>query len=163
MATLIAQEGCDGTDGFSFNVSLEACNLSDLMKSVIEDAGDDAQTEIPLPNVPSNVLEKIVEFMQCYTETPMSEIEKPLKSPDLIEVVGEKYANLVNIDQELLIQMMGAADYMGIQSLLDLTCAKVASIIHGKTPSELRKMFNLENDFTLEEERKLCKEIVWCE
>ncbi len=52
-----------------------------------------------------------------------------------------------------------AANYMDIKPLLDLTCAKVASMIKGKTPEEIRKVFNIVNDFTPEEEaqaRALC-------
>ena len=41
---------------------------------------------------------------------------------------------------------------MDINSLLDLSCAKVATLIKGKTPEEIRKTFNIINDFTPEEE-----------
>jgi len=44
--------------------------------------------------------------------------------------------------------MILAANYMDIKSLLDLCCAKVASMIKGKTTEEIRKTFNIKNDFT---------------
>ena len=44
--------------------------------------------------------------------------------------------------------MILAANYMDIKSLLDLCCAKVASLIKGKTTEEIRKTFNIKNDFT---------------
>ena len=56
-----------------------------------------------------------------------------------------------------------AANYMDIKSLLDLTCAKVASMIKGKTPEDIRKTFNIVNDFTPEEEAKVREENKWCE
>ena len=49
-----------------------------------------------------------------------------------------------------------AANYMDIKPLLDLTCAKVASMIKGRTPEEIRKVFNIVNDFTPEEEAQVC-------
>jgi len=52
---------------------------------------------------------------------------------------------------------------MDIKSLLDLTCAKVASMIKGKTPEDIRKTFNIVNDFTPEEEAKVREENKWCE
>ncbi len=47
------------------------------------------------------------------------------------EVVSEWDANFVDIEQELLFELILAANYMDIKSLLDLTCAKVASMIKG--------------------------------
>jgi len=45
-----------------------------------------------------------------------------------------------------------AANYLDIKSLLDLGCAKIATLIKGKSPEEIRKTFNIINDFTPEEE-----------
>lgn len=56
-----------------------------------------------------------------------------------------------------------AANYLNIKSLLDLTCAKVASMIKGKSPEQIREMFGIENDFTPEEEEKIREENKWCE
>jgi hypothetical protein len=41
-----------------------------------------------------------------------------------------------------------AANFLDIKSLLELACAKVSSIIKGMTIPEIRKYFNIENDFT---------------
>ncbi|KAK2101682.1 suppressor of kinetochore protein mutant [Saguinus oedipus] len=35
--------------------------------------------------------------------------------------------------------------------------------LKGKTPEEIRKTFNIKNDFTEEEEAQVCKENEWCE
>ena len=52
---------------------------------------------------------------------------------------------------------------MDIKPLLDLTCATVASMIKGKTPEEIRAHFNIQNDFTPEEEEEVRRENAWCE
>ena len=74
----------------------------------------------------------------------------------MAELVGEWDANFVDdIEQVMLFELLLAANYMDIKSLLDLTCAKVASMIKGKTPEEIRKTFNIVNDFTPEEEARV--------
>ena len=93
----------------------------------------------------------------------MKEIEKPLKSANMAEVVSEWDAAFVAIEQEMLFELILAANYMNIKSLLDLTCAKVASMIKGKTAEEIRKTFNIVNDFTPEEEVQVREENRWLE
>lgn len=48
-----------------------------------------------------------------------------------------------------------AANYLDIKGLLDVTCKTVANMIKGKTPEEIRKTFNIKNDFTEEEEAQV--------
>ena len=93
----------------------------------------------------------------------MTEIEKPLKSANMHEVVQEYYANYVTVEQDILFELILAANYLDIKPLLDLTCATVASMIKGKTPEEIRKIFNIVNDFTPEEEAQVREENKWCE
>lgn len=54
-----------------------------------------------------------------------------------------------------------AANYLNIKSLLDLTCQTVADMIKGRTPEEIRKTFNIRNDFTPEEEEEVRRENQW--
>ena len=56
-----------------------------------------------------------------------------------------------------------AANYLDIKSLLELSCAKVASLIKNKTVAEIRAFFNIENDFTPEEEAQIQEENRWAE
>ena len=53
--------------------------------------------------------------------------------------------------------------YVSFQGLLDVTCKTVANMIKGKTPEEIRKTFNIKNDFTPSEEEQVRKENEWCE
>ena len=56
-----------------------------------------------------------------------------------------------------------AANYLDIKGLLDVTCKTVANMIKGKSPDEIRRTFNIKNDFTPEEEEQIRKENAWCE
>lgn len=42
-----------------------------------------------------------------------------------------------------------ASNYLDIKPLLDVGCKTVANMIKGKSPEEIRKTFNITNDFTL--------------
>lgn len=60
--------------------------------------------------------------------------------------------------QEVLFKLLLAANYLNIKSLLSLTCAKVASLIKGKTPDQIRSVFGIRNDYTQAEEEEVKKE-----
>ena len=113
--------------------------MSELVKSMMDENGDDdddeGPTEIPLPNVKAQVLRKVNEFCEHHLEEPMTEIEKPLKSQNMADVVQKWYADFVDLEQVLLFELILAANFMDIKPLLDLTCATVASMIKGKTVS----------------------------
>lgn len=142
------------TENKKFVVPKKVAQMSVLVKEMTDEE-DGTSQEIPLPNVKSAVLEKVIEFCTHHEKEPMPEIEKPLKSANMAEIVSEFDANFVNLEQEILFELILAANYMDIKPLLDLTCAKVASMIKGKTPEEIRTIFNITNDFTPEEEARV--------
>mmetsp|Transcript_15923 Transcript_15923/g.19109 ORF Transcript_15923/g.19109 Transcript_15923/m.19109 type:complete len:175 (+) Transcript_15923:64-588(+) len=158
-------------EGDSFEVPTAVAQMSELVKSMMEDDDDQdddddkggSSTEIPLPNVKATVLTKVIEFCEHHRQEPMTEIEKPLKSQSMSDVVQKWYAEFVNVEQVLLFELILAANYMDIKPLLDLTCATVASMIKGKTPEEIRQTFNISNDFSPEEEAQVREENKWCE
>eukprot|EP01006_Ploeotia_vitrea_P060403 TRINITY_DN75839_c0_g1_i1.p1 TRINITY_DN75839_c0_g1~~TRINITY_DN75839_c0_g1_i1.p1 ORF type:complete len:179 (+),score=92.84 TRINITY_DN75839_c0_g1_i1:257-793(+) len=145
----------------AFVVSKKIAMMSELVKTMVE--GDKDENEIPLPNVKSTVLAKVVDYMRYHCDNPPKNIEKPLKSANMAEVVSQWDADFVDVDQELLFELILAANYMDIRSLLDLTCAKVASMIKGKKPEQIRKTFGIQNDFTPEEEEAVRAENKWAE
>eukprot|EP01033_Poteriospumella_lacustris_P010088 gene10088-7202_t len=151
-------------EGESFDVPVAVANMSVLVKTMIDEDHDDEEAqEIPLPNVKSSILAKVIEYAQQYIAEPMHEIEKPLKSANMKEVVQEWYATFLAVDQDVLFELILAANYMDIKPLLDLTCATVASWIKGKNAEEIRKHFNIVDDFTPEEEAQVREENKWVE
>jgi S-phase kinase-associated protein 1 len=150
------------SQGEIFEVEPEVACMSTLIKNMVDDSGTDE--EIPLPNVKTAILSKVIDYCKFHKDNPAEEIQKPLKSVNLVECgVSEWDSEYVNIEQEVLFELILAANYLDIKSLLDLTCAKVASMIKGKTPEEIRKQFNIVNDFTPEEEAQVREENRWCE
>lgn len=132
------------SDGQQFSVQTNHLIISKLIFVMLDESDIDAEDNIPVPAVNSKNFEKIVEFMKMYHENPMKEIEKPLRSNNLKDIVQECYADLINIEEEEeLFSLIMASNYLDIQPLLNLGCAKVASMIKGKSPEEIRKIFDI--------------------
>eukprot|EP01083_Nonionella_stella_P165593 551235_1 len=143
-------------DMLTFKVNKDVVMQSALIKTIW--SGDQTETEIPLPNVRGSIIKKVIKYMQYQHTNPAKEIEKPFKSANMREVVSEWYANFVEVDKETLFELILDANYMDIKHLLDLTCAKFASIIKGKTTEEIRKRINIQNEFIHEEEESVSAE-----
>ncbi|KAH7574884.1 hypothetical protein JRO89_XS02G0017400 [Xanthoceras sorbifolium] len=124
------------SDGDRFEVDEAVALESQTIKHMVED--DCVDNEIPLPNVSSSVLSKPV--------------DDDLKAWD---------ADFVKVDQNTLFDLILAANYLNIKSLLDLTCQTVADMIKCRTPEEIRKAFNIKNDFSPEEEEEVRRENQW--
>ena len=139
------------SDGEEVEIDIDVAEKSVLIKGLIDDTGTDDQ--IPLPNVKRPILEKVIDFCKHLKDHQAPEIEKPLKSTDMQSVVDPWYADYINLEQEVLFELIMASNYLDIKPLLELACAKVASLIKNKSIEEIRKFFNIENDFSPEEEQ----------
>lgn len=62
-----------------------------------------------------------------------------------------------------MFEIILAANYLDIKPLLDLGCRTVAGMMKGKSAEEIRKLFNIKNDFTAEEEAQIRRENEWAE
>jgi S-phase kinase-associated protein 1 len=144
------------SDGEVFVVDEEVANESQTVKNMIEDTG--AEEMIPLPNVSSKILAKTIEYCIYHVAASKKVDDKPAKSD---EDVKQWDGDFVKVDQATLFDLILAANYLNIKSLLDLTCSTVALMIKGKTPEEIRKTFNIKNDFTPEEEEEVRRENQW--
>jgi len=158
MVKLIAFENEDEkTEMF---ISRSGALLSEVLKTILEN--DKEVTEIPLPNVNRKTLKVIIDYLEYHKNNATSEIQKPLKSSNMQELVCEwDYIFLNNLDLNNTFAIILAANYMDIKSLLELTCAAIATKIKGKTPEQIRETFNIENDFTPEEEAAVRAENAW--
>jgi len=151
-------------EGVAYEVPEAVAKISELVKNMLEDdCDDDNMTEIPLPNVKTTVLQKVIEFSAHHLTESMNEIRKPLRSTVMEEVVQPWYAEYANVEQIFLFDLILAANYMNIKPLLDLTCAKVAIMIKGQPPEEIRKIFNITDNSSPNEEAQTREESKWCE
>uniref|UniRef100_A0A5B7BJS1 SKP1-like protein n=1 Tax=Davidia involucrata TaxID=16924 RepID=A0A5B7BJS1_DAVIN len=136
------------SDGEEFVVEESVAIQSATIKNMVED--DCASTTIPVPNVDGKTLAMVIEY--CNKHATEEEEEEDFKQFD---------SEFVDKDQAVLYDLIMAANYLNIKGLLDQLCEKVASMIRGKSPEEIRKTFHIKNDFTPEEEEEIRKENAW--
>ena len=125
------------------NLSLEAANGSEVIKNLIKDFPGE---EINFENIPDDILTKIIEYLEHHKSIPPKKIPMPLPKKDFKECVDQWDYEFINIELEKIFEIMMAANYMHIQSLLDLTSAKIADVIRGKSPEEINRMFKLDDE-----------------
>uniref|UniRef100_T1GLY0 Skp1-related protein n=1 Tax=Megaselia scalaris TaxID=36166 RepID=T1GLY0_MEGSC len=152
------------SDGEIFDTALDIALCSLTIKTMIDDCGIDEgeDTVVPLPNVNSTILRKVLTWAQYHKDDPMPSEDDDSKEKRTDDISSWD-ADFLKVDQGTLFELILAANYLDIKGLLDVTCKTVANMIKGKTPEEIRKTFNIKNDFTPAEEEQVRKENEWCE
>uniref|UniRef100_A0A7I4XY69 Skp1-related protein n=1 Tax=Haemonchus contortus TaxID=6289 RepID=A0A7I4XY69_HAECO len=128
--------------------------MSKLVTTMLEDLNlQDDDAPIPIPNVTAPVFKKVLAWCE-----KQKTHEKEGKQ--LFETWSEEF---FKVEYPLLFEIIMAANYLDIPKLLDDGCRKIALMMKGKTPEEIRTMFNITNDFSPEEEEEIRRENAWCE
>ncbi|KAF9433857.1 hypothetical protein BGZ76_008884 [Entomortierella beljakovae] len=150
------------SDKVEFTVPQDVAERSTFIRNLIEQAGESCPT-IFLSNVSSPVLTKVIEYCEYHRNDPFhsqDESDDPRKRTNDIEEWDMRY---MQVDQEMIFEIIIAANFLDIKPLLDVGSKTVANMIKGKTPEEIRRIFNIVNDFTPEEEEQIRKENEWAE
>jgi S-phase kinase-associated protein 1 len=116
----------NSSEGDSFELSAAVARQSELINVMLDtDEGSEETQDIPLPNVKTEVLTKVIAFMKENAVNPMTPIEKPLKSSNMSEVVQVFYSDFVAVEQDLLFELILAANYVRhTKAALKSTCFK---------------------------------------
>ncbi|KAJ6818914.1 SKP1-like protein 1A [Iris pallida] len=193
MATEAKKITLKSSDGEEFEVDQVVAEESQTIRHMIEDGC--AENGIPLPNVNSRILSKVIEYCKRHVEHAAASSSSKGDDKSTDDEIKTWDADFVKVDQATLFDLIleqspkeeeehraslrpllpatpdsdadrtrpppMAANYLNIKGLLDLTCQTVADMIKGKTPEEIRKTFNIKNDFTPEEEEEIRRENQW--
>lgn len=131
-------------DGKEFKVDLKFAFVSTLVKTALEN--DDKAEEIVVPSVTGSVLELVVEYMKEHKGVEPPIIEKPLRSKMMKDVCPYKwdayFIDEVGKTRQNLYDLILAANYMDIKSLLHLGSAKVASLIKGQPLEKIKEVLD---------------------
>ena len=147
-------------EGKEFTLSKKQCELSDLLKSAINDYPQ--EVSFPLNDLDEKNAQFIQEFLSHFNGEAPKEIEKPIQSNEMKNLTDEWSSCFIDkIPLEDLTNLTVAANYMGINSLLDLCCAKVATLCKDKSEDEIFKNFGINEPLTEEDKRKIREENKW--
>ncbi|KAF8996325.1 ubiquitin-protein ligase [Cyathus striatus] len=152
------------SDNEQFSTDKDIICRSVLIRNILEDIGE-SDHAIPLPNVTGRVFKKVLEFCEYHRKDPFpldenQQQDNLSKRKDCLPQWDKEFCD---VDQEMLFEVIMAANYLDIEQLLDAGCITVASMIKGKSPEDLRRIFNIVNDYTPEEEAQIKKENEWAE
>jgi S-phase kinase-associated protein 1 len=128
------------SDNEIFEVQQSIALESQTIKLMIEDNCVD-NAGIPIPNVTSTILAKIIEYCKKHAEAGNSKG----KRSNNVEL-NKWDADFVKVDETTLADLISAAHYLNIESLLDLTCQTVADMMKNMKPVEIQNTFNIVND-----------------
>nr|CAD1821321.1 unnamed protein product [Ananas comosus var. bracteatus] len=155
------------SDAEVFEVEEAVAMESQTIKHMIED--DCAASVIPLPNVTSKILSKVIEYSKRHVDAAAAASAAAAAAAagdgaarPADDELKQWDAEFVKVDQATLFDLILAANYLNIKGLLDLTCQTVADMIKGKTPEEIRKTFNIKNDFTPRKKKRCGGRTMWC-
>lgn len=131
------------TDGFSVAVLRGHAFMSDLVKTSLENDPDTSELTL---QVKADVLKLVVDYMNHHKGVDPGVPPKPLQSKRMKEVVKDSWdadwIDDIGKNRSTLYALILAANYMSINSLLHLGCAKVASIIKGQPLEKIRDLLD---------------------
>lgn len=150
------------SDNKVFETDVRIAKCSGTIKTMLEDCGmsDEDDTIVPLPNVNSVILQKVLQWSNFHKDDPLptEDDETQAKRSDDISPWD---ADFLKVDQGTLFELILAANYLDTKGLLEVICKTVANMIKGKNPEEIRKTFNIKNDFTIAEEEQTRQQVEW--
>jgi len=131
-------------DGKDFSLEKKYVFISTLVKTSLET--DATASEVPMLGVKGDILSKVVDYMIHHKGSEPPIIEKPLRSKIMKDVCKDAwdadYIDKIGENRQQLYDLILAANYMDIKSLLHLGCAKVASLIKGQPLEKIKDILS---------------------
>ncbi|KAJ2500369.1 hypothetical protein GGH96_002785 [Coemansia sp. RSA 1972] len=147
----------ESSDGRLFAVDQDSAYMSSLLKNIDQDLGTDINP-ILLPNVTGTILARVIEYCMHHRDDvwPDKDIEDLLQDDTQVETWDRQF---MNVDDSTMLQILYAADYLGIEPLVDLGCMFIAHIIRDMPVDEIRLRYGVVEDFTDAQRQQIQLEI----
>lgn len=138
-------------DNKKFPINGDSFHMSELLKTLSECD----EKELLFPNVSSEILSKVILYLEYHINEPVSQDNSPdkiksnifsenIKCKWDIEYIENDIMGNPNTAKENLYELIRAANYMDIQTLLQLSCTKVACMIKGESLEDIGKIISTE-------------------
>lgn len=160
-------------DNKNYLVDREILKCSKLLIELLDGNDDDENIKIIPVVIHSRVIPYIICYMEHHHNKSTDEIEKPIVDNfmDISSISNwDKYyvCNIIDENEQindLFMECLNASNFLSISNLCNLLCARFACTIGltDMTTDKLRKIFNEQNDFTEEEEKKIADELNFIE
>ncbi|XP_004488769.1 SKP1-like protein 14 [Cicer arietinum] len=137
-------------DGSVFEVEPNIVKEMKTVQSYIDEL-DQNTVSIPLPNVFGNDLAMIIEY--CKKHASEEETKEAKEEFDF------EFVKRMKSDDKL--RLLQAASYLNMESFLQFMAKAIAAEIENQSVEFVRDYFQIESDFTPEEEAELRKENEW--
>jgi S-phase kinase-associated protein 1 len=141
------------SDGKSFSVPEECARLSGLIGKLLRSAGSlTLLPPIPVP-VSSQLLDLVVKFLLHHQKEGMAHIPSPLRHTDmklnvadlwLVDFIEGVYLSDRGGSKQQLRDLILAANFLCVRSLLHLGCATLASLIKGKPLEQIHDILTID-------------------
>ena len=134
----------DNPAGLSINRNY--AKMSKLVSNILE--GDADANEIQVKQVDGDTLKLIGEYLDHHKGVEPAPRSKQVRSVKMEKIVEDSWdATFINkLQKGQLFQLILGANYMDVDSLLHLGCAKIATMIKGKSPEEIKQILGEEEN-----------------
>jgi len=131
------------SDDKSFTLPKDVALLSVTVGNMLNNislSSEGGGSAIPLTNLNGKTLEKVIEYCTYHKDNPV-----PPRSEDdySVDNISEWDLKFIDVEIPFLFDLVLAANYLDITSLLDLGCKAIAKHIIGKSAEEIEETFRI--------------------
>eukprot|EP01084_Bolivina_argentea_P110636 197500_1 len=117
-----------GQEPMVFQINRNCAELSKFVTTILESCAD--ATEIEIRQVPPETLGYVLEYLQHHNGKEPDPLPCPVRSIHMSRIVTDQWDAIWidAFDKKTIFEIILAANYMDIKSLLHLGCAKIATL-----------------------------------
>lgn len=138
-----------------FELDADYARHSGWIRSILEESRNlDRQDFISLRTVNGVVLRKVIDWL-VHHKDDLTEGDEEMEEKSEHLLTWDK--EFFDVEKEMLIDLVLAANFLDIRGLLEESCRAVADLIGSRSPTEIRELFNCpdQSSTSLDEQSEL--------